>query len=245
MTAIDARVVGPAVARPTFRSALRAREFRWLMVAYSLQAIGQTFGTVAITVAIFEQTGSATWVAFAAAARLVPYVLLSGLAGVLADRIPRKTLLALSVSARAALATLLSGRAPRNRASAPHRGARLLLHRVRHPVLPVPRRRDPRCRSRAGARSRERDPHGPRDARVHRRTCRRSRSTRPRIAGDRDVRQRRHLRRRARTDRQAPGSRGVREHRRRRRTTGPRSPPASARSPRRARSPRHSCSSSP
>ena len=107
MTAIDARVVGPAVARPSFRSALRAREFRWLMVAYSLQAIGQTFGTVAITVAIFEQTGSATWVAFAAAARLVPYVLLSGLAGVLADRIPRKTLLALSISARATLAILL------------------------------------------------------------------------------------------------------------------------------------------
>ena len=55
----------------------------------------------------------------------------------------RKTLLALSISARAALAALLGVALARDRASAPHRGARVLLHRVRHAVLPVSRRRDP------------------------------------------------------------------------------------------------------
>ncbi len=107
MSAVEGRVIGRAEERPTFRSALRPREFRWLMAAYSLQAIGQTFGTVAITVAVFEQTGSATWVAIAAAARLLPYVLLSGLAGVVADRVPRQRLLALSIASRTGFALLL------------------------------------------------------------------------------------------------------------------------------------------
>ncbi len=78
------------------------------MITYGVQAVGQTFGTVAVTVAIFDETGSATWVAIAAAARLVPYVALSGLAGVLADRVARKPLIALSVGLRAVLAAALA-----------------------------------------------------------------------------------------------------------------------------------------
>jgi MFS family permease len=108
MSRVDERVLGTGPAHPTFRGALRAREFRWLMITYAVLAIGQTFGTVAVTVAVFDQTGSATWVAIAAAARLVPYVALSGLAGVLADRVPRKPLLALSAGLRAVLAGVLA-----------------------------------------------------------------------------------------------------------------------------------------
>ena len=88
----------------TFRSALASRSLRWLLTAFALSALGQTIGTVAITVVVYDRTGSAAWAAVAAAARLVPYLLCSGLAGVVADRCDRRRLLAASACARAVLA---------------------------------------------------------------------------------------------------------------------------------------------
>lgn len=98
-----------APARPgTFRAALTHREFRRLISAYLFSAIGQSFGAVALTVAVYELTDSASWVAAVAAARLLPYVIVPGLAGVVAGRVGRRRLLAISALARAALSVVLA-----------------------------------------------------------------------------------------------------------------------------------------
>jgi MFS family permease len=71
-------------------------------------AIGQTFGTVAMAVAMFSRTGSAGWVAAIAGARVLPYIVVPGLAGVIAARMPRRRLLIGSAAARAALVAALA-----------------------------------------------------------------------------------------------------------------------------------------
>lgn len=92
----------------TYRAALGAIEFRRLIAAYSVAAIGQTFGTVAMAIAMFSRTGAAGWVAAIAAARVLPYIVVPGLAGVVAGRLPRRRLLMASAAARAVLAAGLA-----------------------------------------------------------------------------------------------------------------------------------------
>lgn len=75
------------------RDAWAHTELRWLLAHHAVAGVGQTFGTVAIGVALYEQTGSESWVAAAAAARLLPYLLLAGVAGAIADRVDRRRLL--------------------------------------------------------------------------------------------------------------------------------------------------------
>ena len=94
-------------APPGFRSALSHREFRWFVTHHLLAGTGQSLGTVAVATALFEQTGSATWVGLAAAARLLPYLVCSGPAGVLVDRIDRRRLLLGSAVARAVVILVL------------------------------------------------------------------------------------------------------------------------------------------
>lgn len=101
----------------TYRSVLGRAAFRDVAVPYALSAVAQSFGLVAVTVVVFEQTGSATWVAAVAAARLLPYVLLSSLAGVLADRHPLRSVMAASALARlltsvGLVAAVLAGGSP-------------------------------------------------------------------------------------------------------------------------------------
>jgi MFS family permease len=74
-----------------------------LLAAYSANVVGQTFGIVALSVAVFQQTDSPAWVAAVNLARLSPYVVLPGVGGVVADRVPRKVLLTTSAALRAAL----------------------------------------------------------------------------------------------------------------------------------------------
>jgi MFS family permease len=75
---------------------------------FALSGVGQTVGTIAVTTVVYESTGSASWAAAAAAARLLPYLACSGLAGVLADRRDRRSVLGASLAVRAALATVLA-----------------------------------------------------------------------------------------------------------------------------------------
>jgi MFS family permease len=77
----------------TFRSALAYPELRWYLAHHAVAGTAQSLGIVAISVALFEQTDSTSWVAAAAVARLLPYLLLSGPAGVLADRTNLRRLL--------------------------------------------------------------------------------------------------------------------------------------------------------
>jgi MFS family permease len=90
-----------AVRSSGFRTALAHRELRWFAAHHLVAGTGQAFGTVAVAAAIWAQTGSAAWVSAAAAARLVPYLVCSGLAGVLVDRTDRRRLLAATSAMRA------------------------------------------------------------------------------------------------------------------------------------------------
>jgi MFS family permease len=78
------------------------------MMSHALSATGQTLGTVAVTVVVFERTRSTAWVAAAATSRLLPYVLFSSVAGVLADRLPRWWILVASNAVRVVLTGVLA-----------------------------------------------------------------------------------------------------------------------------------------
>lgn len=95
------------VRRASFRAALSHASLRWLLAHHAFAGIGQSFGTVAVATAVFASTGSGAWVAVAAAARLVPYLIFSGPAGVLGDRIDRRFLLFASAVLRGIVAAVL------------------------------------------------------------------------------------------------------------------------------------------
>lgn len=80
----------------TYRAALTRTAFRWVLASHAASQIGQSLFTVAVTVVVWEQTRSTAWVAAAATSRLLPYVLCSAPAGVLADRYDRRTMLQLA-----------------------------------------------------------------------------------------------------------------------------------------------------
>lgn len=84
----------------TYRAALARSAFRWVLASHAASQIGQSLFTVAITVVVWQQTRSAAWVAAAATSRLLPYVLCSAPAGVLADRYDRRALLGLAHATR-------------------------------------------------------------------------------------------------------------------------------------------------
>jgi MFS family permease len=73
------------------------------LVSHAVSGSGQTLGTVAVSVVLFDRTGSAGWVAAGATARLLPYVLLSATAGVVAGRLDRRRVLIGASVARALL----------------------------------------------------------------------------------------------------------------------------------------------
>lgn len=84
----------------SYRAALAQRAFRWVLASHAASQVGQSLFTVAITVVVWEETRSTAWVAAAAMCRLLPYVLFSAAAGVLADRYDRRVLLQLAHATR-------------------------------------------------------------------------------------------------------------------------------------------------
>lgn len=92
------------------------RDFRWLILHHAAASTGQSLGTVAVAKALFDQTDSKAWVAAAAAGRLLPYLVISAVAGVFADRVDRLWLLrwssGLRLVATALLAVLVAVEAP-------------------------------------------------------------------------------------------------------------------------------------
>jgi len=97
------------VSKGTFRSALRHRRFRWLIAGHAASSVGQTLGVVAVAGVLYARTGEIGWVTAAAAARLLPYVMGSTVAGVLADRRDRRKVLVWSCVVRAVLVAGLAG----------------------------------------------------------------------------------------------------------------------------------------
>lgn len=82
-------------------------EFRRLFLAHSVSRAGDAFNTVALVVLVFELTGSGLGVAGAVMFEVLPVLLLGPVAGLAADRLPRRTLMVAATLFQAAVALVL------------------------------------------------------------------------------------------------------------------------------------------
>ena len=102
--------------KSTFRSALRHRDYRWLVIGTIVSAVGSWAYNVALAVFVYDATGSATWVAAASLGRFVPSLIFSTYGGVIAERFERRRLLItidiLSLTWMTALGVLASANGP-------------------------------------------------------------------------------------------------------------------------------------
>lgn len=76
-----------------FRSALRHRDYRRLVAAFTVSNIGSWAYNVALIVWVFDATGSAGWAGAVSLARFVPALFFSAYGGVLAERFERRNLI--------------------------------------------------------------------------------------------------------------------------------------------------------
>lgn len=97
--------------RASLRAPLRHRSYRILLVGSTISQSGDWLYNVALAVYVFDRTGSAGWVAAATVLRLVPYVVLAPIGGLIADRFDRRSVMiwsdvaqAVSMAALAAVA---------------------------------------------------------------------------------------------------------------------------------------------
>ena len=79
--------------QPGLLTSLRHRDFRLLMGATAVSVACSWAYNVALTVWIFEETGSAAWVGAATIGRFLPALLFSAYAGVIAERFERVRLM--------------------------------------------------------------------------------------------------------------------------------------------------------
>lgn len=79
-----------------YRDVLRIGDFRRLMTAFLVDAVGGWAYTVVLVVYVFDRTHSTNWIVATTAAGWVPRLLFSAYAGVLADRYERTRLMSLS-----------------------------------------------------------------------------------------------------------------------------------------------------
>ncbi|HUR13075.1 MAG TPA: MFS transporter [Mycobacteriales bacterium] len=79
-----------------FRDALKVRDFRIMVQAFALDAIGSWAYTVVMLVYVYERTDSAGMVALASALRWLPAFVLGPYLGVLGDRYDRKAVMRVS-----------------------------------------------------------------------------------------------------------------------------------------------------
>src|SRR6478609_1468077 len=95
-------------AGPTFRSAVRERNFRLLLAGHGVGTVAQLVLTLAVGIDVLERTSSSLWVSVTVALGFAPYVIFSGYAGLLADRWSRSAMLTWSFVTRAGCAAILA-----------------------------------------------------------------------------------------------------------------------------------------
>jgi MFS family permease len=88
--------------------ALRHRDFRLLIAAYSLSAVGSWAYNVGLAVYVYERTHSAAWVGAVTVGRFLPAVLFGPYGGVVAERFERARLMMTLDAVCALLMTALS-----------------------------------------------------------------------------------------------------------------------------------------
>jgi MFS family permease len=93
---------------PRSLAPLRHRRYAAFWTGAFASNIGTWMETIAVGILVTSQTGQAGWTGLVAAAGFVPNALLGPLGGALADRVPRRRLLLMSVSAQTVLAGVLT-----------------------------------------------------------------------------------------------------------------------------------------
>ena len=88
--------------------ALRHRDFRLLVAAYSLSAVGSWAYNVGLAVYVYDRTHSAAWVGAVTVGRFIPSVLFGAYGGVVAERFERARLMTALDALCALLMTALS-----------------------------------------------------------------------------------------------------------------------------------------
>jgi MFS family permease len=92
----------------TIRAALCYPAYRWLLSALAVSQVGDWLYNLALVVLVYDRTHSPLWVGATTAARIVPFVVLGPLAGVLTDRVDRRRIMIASDAIRLALMLLLA-----------------------------------------------------------------------------------------------------------------------------------------
>ena len=92
----------------TYRAVLKVRNFRLLALAAATSEIGDWLYKVAFLVYVYNATSSPAWVGAATVGRLLPYVLLAPLGGLLADRFARVRVMQVSNLARLVVFAVLT-----------------------------------------------------------------------------------------------------------------------------------------
>lgn len=96
----------PSGLRHSFR-ALKHRSFQIFLVGAVVSGTGTWLSQLVIPFVLYQITGNALWVGYAAVAQFLPYVLCGPWGGALADRMPRKRVLLITQSAMAGMALVL------------------------------------------------------------------------------------------------------------------------------------------
>lgn len=92
-----------------FRSVWRHRRWRWLAGSTVVSLFGDTMYVVAITVVLLDGPDGAFWLSAGLLARLLPYVILGPLGGVVADRFDRRTVMVTLAAVRGLLFVGMAG----------------------------------------------------------------------------------------------------------------------------------------
>jgi MFS family permease len=96
-------------ARGRYREALRVRDLRLLIFAFLTDQAASWSYSVVLVVYVYDRTGSTGWVTALASSRWIAGMLISGYAGVLADRFDRTRLLVGSAAVSAIVALGMAG----------------------------------------------------------------------------------------------------------------------------------------
>jgi MFS family permease len=91
-----------------YRDALRQRDFRLMVVAYVIDALGGWAYSVVLAVYVWDRTHSTQWLAAMSSAGWLTSLLVGGYAGVLADRYERTRVMIVSALASAAVMCVIA-----------------------------------------------------------------------------------------------------------------------------------------
>lgn len=91
-----------------FREVFAVNEFRMLWLAHVQSVVGDQLARVALSILVFDRTGSPAWAALTYAMTILPNLAGGALLSGLADRFPRRTVMVVADVARAVLVALMA-----------------------------------------------------------------------------------------------------------------------------------------